>query len=67
MVKGDNIIIKGVKKLKGASLKSFGDHRTCMALTVAALTAEGDSEIKGAESISKSFPAFFNVLKKIKR
>jgi 3-phosphoshikimate 1-carboxyvinyltransferase len=65
-VKGDSITIKGVDKLKGAKLKSFGDHRTCMALAVAALAAEGDSRIEGAESISKSFPEFFSVLNRLK-
>ncbi|MDP3729910.1 MAG: 3-phosphoshikimate 1-carboxyvinyltransferase [Candidatus Omnitrophota bacterium] len=59
-VKGDNVVIEGSKSLKGASLKSFGDHRTCMALAVAALTAKGDSEIEGAQSVSKSFPSFFD-------
>ena len=61
-VEGDDIIVKGVKKLKGAALLSFGDHRTCMAMAVAALAAEGDSAIEGAESISKSFPSFFETL-----
>lgn len=61
-IEGDSITIKGANSLKGAGLKSFGDHRTCMALAVAALTAEGDSEIEGAESVSKSFPSFFDTL-----
>lgn len=61
-IEGDDIIIKGVKSLKGASLKSFGDHRTCMAMSVAALTARSDSVMSGAESVSKSFPAFFDTL-----
>ncbi|MDD5174249.1 MAG: 3-phosphoshikimate 1-carboxyvinyltransferase [Candidatus Omnitrophica bacterium] len=64
-VKGDNIVIEGIGRLKGADLQSFGDHRTCMALAVAALTAEGDSEIEGAESVSKSFPSFFDMLFKL--
>ena len=64
-VEGDDIIIEGVKKLKGADLLSFGDHRTCMAMAVAALTAQGDSGIEGTESVSKSFPAFFETLFKL--
>ncbi|MDO8536135.1 MAG: 3-phosphoshikimate 1-carboxyvinyltransferase, partial [Candidatus Omnitrophota bacterium] len=64
-VDGDNIAIEGVKSLKGALLKSFGDHRTCMALAVAALAAEGGSEIEGIESVSKSFPSFFDTLFKL--
>lgn len=65
MVRGDSIVIEGVKSLKGADLKSFGDHRTCMALSVAALTARGESGIDGAESVSKSFPSFFEALFKL--
>lgn len=61
-IKGDEIIIDGVKRLKGAHLKSFGDHRTCMSLAIAALTAEGESSIEGTESMSKSFPGFFSAL-----
>ncbi len=61
-VKGDSVVIEGRKSLKGASLQSFGDHRTCMALAVAALAAEGDSDIEGPESVSKSFPSFFDTL-----
>ena len=61
-LEGDRIVIKGVEKLKGTVLKSFGDHRTCMAMAVAALAAEGKSEIDGAGSVSKSFPEFFDML-----
>ncbi|MCX5665723.1 MAG: 3-phosphoshikimate 1-carboxyvinyltransferase [Candidatus Omnitrophica bacterium] len=64
-VKGDSVMIEGIRSLKGASLQSFGDHRTCMALAVAALAAEGDSDIEGTESISKSFPSFFDILFKL--
>jgi 3-phosphoshikimate 1-carboxyvinyltransferase len=64
-VEGDSVVIKGAGSLKGALLQSSGDHRTCMALAVAALAAEGDSEIEGAESVSKSFPSFFETLFKL--
>ncbi len=62
---GDEIIIEGVEKLKSADLKSFGDHRTCMAMIMAALSAEGDSVIDDIKCINKSFPEFFEVLKRI--
>lgn len=65
-VEGDNIVIEGAKSLKGSLLRSFGDHRTCMALAVAALAAKDGSEMEGAESVSKSFPAFFDLLNKLK-
>ncbi len=61
------IIIDGVDILKGSdSLKSYGDHRTCMAMTIAALTAKSYSLIDDAECVSKSFPEFFSVLETLK-
>lgn len=64
-LEGNDIIIDGVKKLKGSSLKSFDDHRTCMAMTIAALTAEGSSSIDDVGCVSKSFPQFFRTLEKL--
>lgn len=52
-------------KLKGAQLDSFGDHRIAMAFSIAALFAEGETEIGGAESAGVSFPEFFDVLAKV--
>ena len=49
-------------ELKGAKIDSFGDHRIAMAFSIAALFAEGETEIDGAESASVSFPEFFDVL-----
>ena len=62
----NEIIIEGVDELKGASIKSYGDHRTCMAMTIAALAARGSSEIDDAACVAKSFPGFFEVLEGLK-
>lgn len=51
--------------LKGARVESFGDHRIAMAFAVAALFAEGETEIAGAEAARVSFPEFFQVLNEI--
>ena len=56
------MVIKGASKLKGAVLSSHGDHRVAMACTVAALSAEGRSVVKGIECISKSYPNFIRDL-----
>ncbi len=48
--------------LQGAVIDSFGDHRIAMAFAVAGLLAEGETEIRGAESAAVSFPAFFDTL-----
>jgi 3-phosphoshikimate 1-carboxyvinyltransferase len=58
----DDIVINGVDSLEGAELKSFGDHRTCMASAVAALAARGESAIDDTGCVNKSFPAFFSSL-----
>ncbi|MCM8780391.1 MAG: 3-phosphoshikimate 1-carboxyvinyltransferase [Candidatus Omnitrophica bacterium] len=61
----ESIVIRGVKRLKGASVKSFADHRTAMSLVVAGLNAEGKTRIDDISCISKSFPDFIRILKKI--
>ena len=61
--KAENIIIKGVKLLKGAKVKSFGDHRTAMSMVVAGLKAQGKTLIDDISCINKSFPDFLALLK----
>ena len=51
--------------LTGGVVESAGDHRTAMSLAVAALAARGRSTIRGAECVSKSFPAFFDALRQL--
>lgn len=58
----DGLRVRGRQKLHGASLDSFGDHRIAMAFAVAALRAEGETEIKGADAAVISFPEFFQTL-----
>lgn len=65
-VEKDRIVIDGVKSLKGAALKSYGDHRTCMSMAIAALAAEGESSIDDVECVNKSFPGFFKLLDTLK-
>jgi 3-phosphoshikimate 1-carboxyvinyltransferase len=61
----DGMRIPGGQKLHGASIESFDDHRIAMAFAVAALRAEGESTIRGAESVAVSFPEFFDALGKV--
>jgi 3-phosphoshikimate 1-carboxyvinyltransferase len=58
----DGLEIPGNQKLHGAAIDSGSDHRIAMAFSIAALRAEGDTEIHGAESASISFPEFFTLL-----
>ena len=58
----DGLKIPGQQNLRGAELESFGDHRIAMAFAVAALRAQGESLIRGAEAAAVSYPAFFPTL-----
>jgi len=58
----DGLRVPGAQKLHGASLDSFGDHRIAMAFAIAALRAEGETEIQGADAAVISFPEFFETL-----
>jgi 3-phosphoshikimate 1-carboxyvinyltransferase len=61
----DGLRIPGGQQLHGAELESFGDHRIAMAFAVAALRAEGETTIRGADAAGVSFPSFFADLQKI--
>jgi 3-phosphoshikimate 1-carboxyvinyltransferase len=61
----DGLRIPGGQRLHGAELDSFGDHRIAMAFAVAALRAEGDTQIKGAEAAVISYPAFYSTLESL--
>jgi 3-phosphoshikimate 1-carboxyvinyltransferase len=58
----DGLDVPGGQRLHGATIDSGGDHRIAMAFSVAALRAEGETLIQGAESAAISFPEFFNLL-----
>jgi len=59
----DGLAIPGRQRFHAAELDSFGDHRIAMAFAVAALCADGESVIHGAEAASVSFPEFFETLR----
>ena len=60
----DGLVVEGGSRLHGAHVDSRGDHRIAMALAIAALAAEGDTEIESAECASVSFPEFADVLRR---
>jgi 3-phosphoshikimate 1-carboxyvinyltransferase len=51
--------------LRGAPIDSQGDHRIAMAFAVAALRANGESVIHGADAARISFPEFFDLLSQV--
>jgi 3-phosphoshikimate 1-carboxyvinyltransferase len=58
----DGLDVPGGQTLHGAVIDSGGDHRIAMAFSIAALRAEGETLIQGAESAAISFPEFFDLL-----
>ena len=61
----DLMTVHGGGTLKGADFYSHHDHRIAMATAVAALGADSVSVIEGAEAVNKSYPDFFEDLKKL--
>ena len=58
----DGLRIPGRQALHGAELDSFADHRIAMAFAVAALRADGETLIQGADAAGVSYPSFFHDL-----
>ena len=61
----DGLKIPGGQWLHGAAIESFGDHRIAMAFAVAALRAQGETEISGADAAVISYPGFFQDLESL--
>ena len=61
----DGMIIQGRKKIRGAACESHGDHRLAMMLGIAALVAEGVTEIDNAEAVNISYPRFWQDLRRL--
>ncbi len=55
----DGFSVDGPARLDGATIQTYGDHRIAMAFSVAALLANGASEITDDASVAVSFPDFF--------
>ena len=54
----DGMIVRGGRPLHGALTESYGDHRIAMALSVAALGADGRTLIRDGECCQVTYPAF---------
>ncbi len=61
----DGLTIPGGQCLHGAEVDSRGDHRIAMAFAIAALRAEGETLIHGADAAAVSYPAFFDTLEAV--
>ena len=61
----DGLRVPGGQSLHGAEVDSHGDHRIAMAFAVAALRAEGETTIHGADAAVISFPEFWTMLEAV--
>ena len=64
-LKDDVMIVHGGNGVKGAKVHSRHDHRIAMACAVAALKADGETEIEEAGAVKKSYPDFYDDLEKL--
>ncbi len=65
-VEGDEIVITGVKQLKGGvTLPDYNDHRMVMLGAVAATIAQEPVTVQGVQALNKSWPEFINVYKEL--
>lgn len=61
----DGMIINGGKALHGASIDSYLDHRIAMSFAIAALNADGETDIKDGDCVNISYPDFYEDIKKL--
>lgn len=59
----DSLVITGGKPV-GATINSYGDHRIAMAFSLLG-AAVGNTTIEGAESVSKTYPQFWQTLESL--
>jgi 3-phosphoshikimate 1-carboxyvinyltransferase len=58
----DGFTVAGRTRLHGSTVDAHSDHRLAMALAIAALAADGETVIEGAECLAKSLPQFPELL-----
>lgn len=64
-IDGDDMLITGTQDISGATVSSHNDHRIAMAAALAALNATDAVIIEGAEAVDKSYPGFYEDLKRL--
>lgn len=63
----DGMIIEGGHPLHGAVIDSHLDHRIAMSFAIAALNADGETKIQGADCVTISYPEFYQDLQIIQK
>lgn len=62
---GDTLTVVGREKLRGGDVSASDDHRLAMTAAIAAAFAEGETLLHGAETVGKSYPAFWEDYRRI--
>lgn len=63
----DGMMIEGGSPLHGAFIQTHMDHRIAMSFAIAALLADGETQIEEKELAKISFPTFYQDLEKLQR
>jgi 3-phosphoshikimate 1-carboxyvinyltransferase len=63
---GDDLVVVGGTSLRGAGVRSHGDHRVAMAMAVAGLAAQGGTRVEGWDAVATSYPGFVSDLGKLR-
>ena len=61
----DGMIIKGKRKLKGAKISTFNDHRIAMAFSTLNLISDEKIKLDDEDCINVSFPGYFDLIKSL--
>jgi 3-phosphoshikimate 1-carboxyvinyltransferase len=59
------MMIRGGGIIKGGYCDSHGDHRLAMTLGIASLVSQGELIIHNAESVTVSYPGFWDEIERI--
>ena len=63
---GNDIVITGVKKLRGGvMIPDYNDHRMVMLAAIAALDSEAPVRVAGVNALNKSWPEFVQVYRQL--
>ncbi|HEY1634789.1 MAG TPA: 3-phosphoshikimate 1-carboxyvinyltransferase [Acidimicrobiales bacterium] len=63
---GDDLVVIGGAGLRGAGVRSHGDHRVAMAMAVAGLAAQGGTRVEEWDAVATSYPGFVSDLGKLR-
>ena len=63
----DGMVIKGPSPLRGARIKTYGDHRIAMSFAIAGLNADGNTTFDDEGCVTVSYPSFFQDIEKLAR